>query len=197
MYIKIFLLNVLHVLSVCSCFFLFMSVGIKRPRRDRPPCLLLWCLQWRFYPVTWEGLSVPRSCLHRVDSVAGWDSTNTIVPYPNQTHRGVCLIAEPWPHSNPYRPTHACVTRQNTPMPRPRTQAWSRNNCVVDTGGWWDGRHVDPIEKPPGWVGTLSRVIKVYQEMYKNSHVLPCIAMYTLLLPCIAMYSHVMPCIAM
>ena len=26
-------------------------------------------------------------------------------------------------------------------------------------------------------VGTLSRVIKVYQEMYKNSHVMPCIAM--------------------
>ena len=28
-------------------------------------------------------------------------------------------------------------------------------------------------------VGTLSRVIKVYQEMYQNSHVYPCIAMYT------------------
>ena len=24
-------------------------------------------------------------------------------------------------------------------------------------------------------VGNLSRVIKVYQEMYKNSHVMPCI----------------------
>ena len=29
------------------------------------------------------------------------------------------------------------------------------------------------------WVGTLSRVIKVYQEMYQNSQVYPCIAMYT------------------
>ena len=31
----------------------------------------------------------------------------------------------------------------------------------------------------PIQVGTLSRVIKVYQEMYQNSHVYPCIAMYT------------------
>ena len=28
-------------------------------------------------------------------------------------------------------------------------------------------------------LGTLSRVIKVYQEMYKNSDVYPCRAMYT------------------
>ena len=75
--------------------FLFMSVGIKRPRWDRPPCLLLGSLQWRFRPVMWEELSVPRSCLHRVDSVVGWDPTNTTVPYPNQTHRGLCQISEP------------------------------------------------------------------------------------------------------
>ena len=43
------------------------------------------------------------------------------------------------------------------------------------------------FSEAPFEVGTLSRVIKVYQEMYKNSHVLPSIAMY----------SHVMPCIAM
>ena len=48
-----------------------------------------------------------------------------------------------------------------------------------------------------GQVGTLSGVIKVYQEMYKNSYVLPCIAMYSYVMPCIAMYSHVLPCIAM
>ena len=52
-------------------------------------------------------------------------------------------------------------------------------------------------------VGTLSRVIKVYQEMYEKdhitiySHVLPCIAMYSHVLPCITMYYHVLPCIAM
>ena len=36
-------------------------------------------------------------------------------------------------------------------------------------------------------VGTLSRVIKVYQEMYQNSHVYPCIAMYTYVQLCIPM----------
>ena len=43
---------------------------------DRPQGL--WCLQSPFSPVTWEGLSVPRSCLYRVDFVVGWDSTNII-----------------------------------------------------------------------------------------------------------------------
>ena len=34
-----------------------------------------------------------------------------------------------------------------------------------------------PYLAPVNWVGTLSRVIKLYQEMYKNTYVYPCIAM--------------------
>ena len=87
-------------ISVSYCF-LFIRVAIKRPRWDRPPCLLLGCLQWRFCPVRWKGVSVPRSCRHRVDSVVEWDSTDTTVPYPNQTHTGVSIRVEPWPQSIP------------------------------------------------------------------------------------------------
>ena len=76
--LRFFIKSVTCPISVLM-FFLFMSVGIKRPRWDTPPCLLLGCLKWRCGPLTWVGRSVPRSYLHRVDSVAGWDSTNTIV----------------------------------------------------------------------------------------------------------------------
>ena len=46
------------------------------------------------------------------------------------------------------------------------------------------------------WVGTLSRVIKVYQECIQNI-VLTCIALYCHVQPCISMYTHVQPCNAM
>ena len=46
-------------------------------------------------------------------------------------------------------------------------------------------------------VRTLSRVIKVYQEINKNSHVMPCNAMYSHVMSRIAMYYHVYPCITM
>ena len=55
-------------------------------------------------------------------------------------------------------------------------------------------------------VGTLSRVIKVYQECIQKNvltcialycHVLPCSAIYCHVLPCIATHCHVLPCIAM
>ena len=148
MYIDI-LLNLLHVYQCPNG--LFMSVGIKRPTWDRPPRLLLGCLQWLFCLVTWEGLSVLRSCLHGVDIVAGWDSTNATIPYPNQTHRGVSVRFEPWPHSNPCRPRYACVVRQTTPKPRLRKQAWSRDNYAVNTGGWWDRRHAELNEMRSEW----------------------------------------------
>ena len=98
-------------ISVSLFLLIVMNVEIKRSTWDRPPRLFLGCLQSLFCLVTWEGLSVFRACLHRVDIVVGWNSTNTTVPYPNQTHRGVSIRVEPWPHSNPYRPTHACVVR--------------------------------------------------------------------------------------
>ena len=148
MYIDI-LLNLLHVYQCPNG--LFMSVGIKRPTWDRPPRLLLRCLQWLFCLVTWEGLSVLRSCLHGVDIVAGWDSTNTTIPYPNQTHRGVSVRFEPWPHSNPCRPRYACVVRQTTAKPRLRKQASSRDNYAVNTGGWWDRKHVELNEMRSEW----------------------------------------------
>ena len=64
-----------------------------------------------------------------------------------------------------------------------------------DAGSFWSADA--QLSKRKKEVGTLSRVIKVYQEMYQNSHVYPCIAMYCHVLQCIAMYYHVLPYITM
>ena len=126
----------------------FMSVWIKRPGWDTRRGPLHACRQWPSGLRGWVGQSIPRSCLHMVDTVARCDSTNTNRLYPNQTHRGVCLRSEPWPHSIRFRQWHAYDTGQNSPRPGLKTPAWPRDNCVVYIGRWWDERLVGPIEMP-------------------------------------------------
>ena len=61
----------------------------------------------------------------------------------------------------------------------PRVTFLSTHKLFLFSSQYDDSSTISCCPYRTSWVGTLSRVIKVYQEMHQNSHVYPCIAMYT------------------